>query len=95
MVLGAGAASASSLISWATGEQEYYFEAPATIVTFLLIGGFLEEWARVSALSAINRLREFSARQSIVIGDDDQEDQLDVASLTAWSLRWVMELMLL
>jgi len=67
VALGVGAAYAYSLISLIIGRREYYFEAAAGIVTFVLMGRYLDEKARGQAHDAIRRLIDLQPHTATVL----------------------------
>jgi Cu+-exporting ATPase len=69
VALGVGAAYAYSLVSLLIGRREYYFEAAAGIVTFVLMGRYLDEKARGQAHEAIRQLIDLQPQTATVLKD--------------------------
>ena len=61
-------------------DQAVFFETAAVIVTFILLGRYLEARSKGRASSAITRLLELGARQARVLRDG-QEVEIDAATL--------------
>ena len=61
-------------------EQPVFFETAAVIVTFILLGRYLEARSKGRASSAITRLLELGAKQARVIRDGE-EVEVDAATL--------------
>lgn len=64
---GVGSAYAYSFFSLATGRGGYYFEAAAGIISFVLMGRYLEEKARGQAHQAIRQLVELQPQTATVL----------------------------
>lgn len=79
IALGAGSAFAYSIPAWLAGRHDLYFEAAAGIITFVLLGRYLEEQAKGKAHEAIRRLIDLQPQtatllkdgQELVVGVDD------------------------
>lgn len=64
---GVGSAYAYSFFSLATGRGGYYFEAAAGVISFVLMGRYLEEKARGQAHQAIRQLVELQPQTATVL----------------------------
>jgi Cu+-exporting ATPase len=85
---GAGAAEMRMSMSWRPGSghgTEIYFEVGAALVTFLLVGRWLEARARHRAGSAIRALAELGAKD-VAIRDGDGERRVPIGRLRAGDL---------
>ncbi|MBM4199971.1 MAG: copper-translocating P-type ATPase [Gammaproteobacteria bacterium] len=69
VALGSGAAYGYSVIALLTRQRELYFEAAAGIVTFVLLGRYLEEKARGRAQQAIRSLIDLQPLTANVLRD--------------------------
>jgi Cu+-exporting ATPase len=69
VALGSGAAYGYSVVALLTRQRELYFEAAAGIVTFVLMGRFLEEKARGRAQQAIRSLIDLQPLTANVLRD--------------------------
>ncbi|MFO1417581.1 MAG: heavy metal translocating P-type ATPase [Methylotetracoccus sp.] len=69
VALGSGSAYAYSVVALLTKQRELYFEAAAAIVTFVLMGRYLEEKARSRAQQAIRSLIDLQPLTANVIRD--------------------------
>ncbi|MGY6213940.1 heavy metal translocating P-type ATPase [Methylolobus aquaticus] len=69
VALGSGAAYGYSIIALLTRQRELYFEAAAGIVTFVLLGRFLEEKARGQAQQAIRSLIDLQPLTANILRD--------------------------
>jgi cation-transporting ATPase V/Cu+-exporting ATPase len=85
IAMGTLAAYGFSVWQLATGGMELYFEAAAVIITFLVLGRFLEARARGRAGHAIRALLELGAKQARVLRDGQEllvpVDQVAVGEL--------------
>jgi len=72
VALGAGAAYGYSVIALVTRQRELYFEAAAGIVTFVLMGRYLEEKARGRAQEAIRSLIDLQPLTANVVRDGQE-----------------------
>jgi len=73
VAIGAGTAYAYSLEALLRGARHLYFEAAAAIVTFVLLGRFLEEQARGKAGEAIRALVELQPQTATRVRDGVEE----------------------
>jgi Cu+-exporting ATPase len=73
VALGAGAAYGYSVPALLTGHRHLYFEAAAGIVTFVLLGRFLEEKARGKAGQAIRALIELQPEAATVLRGTEEK----------------------
>ena len=73
VAIGAGTAYAYSLEALLRGARHLYFEAAASIVTFVLLGRFLEERARGRAGEAIRALVELQPQTATRVRDGVEE----------------------
>ncbi len=80
VAMGVGSAYFYSLPALFRRRGHVYFEAAAAIVTFVLLGGYLEERARGRAGEAIRRLVDLQPSQATLLRDG-QELIVDVDSL--------------
>ncbi|MEI7867646.1 MAG: heavy metal translocating P-type ATPase [Candidatus Methylumidiphilus sp.] len=69
VALGVGSAFGYSLVSLLRGKREFYFEAAAAIVAFVLLGRYLDEKARGQAHEAIRRLIDLQPQTASVLRD--------------------------
>ncbi|WNV04708.1 heavy metal translocating P-type ATPase [Candidatus Methylospira mobilis] len=67
VAMGVGSAFGYSLIALLIGRREYYFEAAAGIVTFVLMGRYLDEKARGQAHEAIRQLIDLQPQTATVL----------------------------
>lgn len=75
IVVGATAAYAYSLFQLVTSNHpQLYFETAATIVTFILLGRYLEERAKRKAAGAIQALAELSPRTATVVTERGEQE---------------------
>jgi Cu+-exporting ATPase len=75
IVVGATAAYGYSLFQLAaSAHPQLYFETAATIVTFILLGRYLEERAKRKAAGAIQALAELSPRTATVVTEDGEHE---------------------
>ena len=58
-----------------------YFEAAAVIITFILLGRFLEDRAKSSTSSAIKKLMGLQPKSVIRIHNDDTEERIPIANV--------------
>ncbi|MCU0735300.1 MAG: heavy metal translocating P-type ATPase, partial [Methylotetracoccus sp.] len=72
VALGSGAAYGYSVIGLLTRQKELYFEAAAAIVTFVLMGRYLEEKARGRAQEAIRSLIDLQPLTANVLRDGEE-----------------------
>ncbi len=70
IALGAGSAYGHSVASMLAGRHHLYFEAAAGIVSFVLLGRWLEERAKGKAGDAIRRLLDLQPPTATVLRDD-------------------------
>lgn len=80
IALGVGSAYAYSLPSFLRQRGHIYFEASAAIITFVLLGRYLEERAKGKAGEAIRQLVDLQPQTAILI-KDNQEVVVDVESV--------------
>jgi len=85
VALGAGSAYAYSVLSLWSRRRHVYFEAAAGIVSFVLLGRYLEERAKGKASEAIRQLVELQPRTATLLVDGDEREVL-VESLRAGDL---------
>ena len=69
VALGVGSAFAYSVVSLLRGKREFYFEAAAAIVAFVLLGRYLDERAKGQAHEAIRRLIALQPQTANVLRD--------------------------
>ncbi|TAN63479.1 MAG: cation-translocating P-type ATPase, partial [Magnetospirillum sp.] len=85
IALGAGSAYGHSVASLLAGRHHLYFEAAAGIVSFVLLGRWLEERAKGKAGDAIRRLLDLQPPTATVIRDEVEVvvpvDDLDVGDI--------------
>jgi Cu+-exporting ATPase len=72
VAMGVGSAFGYSLIALLVGRREYYFEAAAGIVTFVLMGRYLDEKARGQAHEAIRQLIDLQPQTATVLVDGEE-----------------------
>jgi Cu+-exporting ATPase len=72
VALGVGSAYAYSFYSLLFGRREYYFEAAAGIITFVLMGRYLDEKARGQAHEAIRQLIDLQPQTATLLTDDGE-----------------------
>jgi P-type Cu+ transporter len=72
VAMGVGSAFGYSLIALLIGRREYYFEAAAGIVTFVLMGRYLDEKARGQAHAAIRQLIDLQPQTATVLIDGEE-----------------------
>ncbi|MGZ8144107.1 MAG: copper-translocating P-type ATPase, partial [Methylosarcina sp.] len=80
IALGVGSAYAYSLPTFLRRRGHIYFEASAAIITFVLLGRYLEEQAKGKAGEAIRQLVDLQPQTAILI-KDNQETVVDVESV--------------
>jgi len=82
IALGAGAAFLFSIGLMARGERVHlYFESAVVIIGFIILGKFLEEKAKSSAMAAIKGLAKLQPRTATVLKDDGTEEQISITML--------------
>jgi Cu+-exporting ATPase len=69
IAMGAGAAYAYSIPAWLMGRHHLYFEAAGGIITFVLLGRYLEERAKGKASEAIRKLIDLQPQTATVLRD--------------------------
>ncbi|GAB6042548.1 copper-exporting P-type ATPase CopA [Endothiovibrio diazotrophicus] len=69
IALGAGAAYAYSVPAWLFNRHHLYFEAAGGIITFVLLGRYLEERAKGQAGEAIRKLIDLQPQSATVLRD--------------------------
>ena len=69
VAMGVGAAFGYSVVSLLRGKREFYFEAAAAIVAFVLLGRYLDERAKGQAHEAIRRLIDLQPQTASVLRD--------------------------
>lgn len=77
IALGVGSAYGYSVVSMVRGNRHLYFEAAAAIVSFVLLGRYLEERAKGKAGEAIRKLVDLQPQTAIRI-EHGQETVVDV-----------------
>jgi Cu2+-exporting ATPase len=60
---------------------EVYFDTSAMIVTFILLGRFLEAGSRLKAGNAINELAELQPQEALRVGQDGEKTMVPVADI--------------
>lgn len=81
VALGAGAAYAYSVYNVFTG-GEVYFDTSSMIVTFVLLGRYIESGAKGRASEAVSRLLSLSPANAIVIGEGGERVEIEVSKVT-------------
>ena len=69
IALGVGSAYGYSVPAWLRQRGHVYFEAAASIITFVLLGRFLEERAKGKAGEAIRKLVDLQPQTAILLKD--------------------------
>jgi Cu+-exporting ATPase len=69
IAMGAGAAYAYSVPAWLLGRHHLYFEAAGGIITFVLLGRFLEERAKGKAGEAIRKLIDLQPQTATILDE--------------------------
>ncbi|MEJ2611328.1 MAG: heavy metal translocating P-type ATPase [Candidatus Thiodiazotropha sp.] len=69
IALGAGSAYIFSVPAWLLGHHHLYFEAASGIITFVLLGRYLEERAKGKAGEAIRKLIDLQPQTATVLRD--------------------------
>jgi P-type Cu+ transporter len=69
IALGAGSAYIFSVPAWLLGRHHLYFEAASGIITFVLLGRYLEERAKGKAGEAIRKLIDLQPQTATVLRD--------------------------
>jgi len=72
VALGVGSAFGYSVVSLLRGTREFYFEAAAAIVSFVLLGRYLDERARGQAHEAIRKLIDLQPQTAHLIRDGQE-----------------------
>ncbi len=72
IAIGAGAAYGHSVVSLLAGRQHLYFEAAAGIVSFVLLGRWLEERAKGKAGDAVRHLLDLQPATAAVLRDGSE-----------------------
>ena len=72
VAIGTGAAFGYSVVSLLQGKREFYFEAAAAIVVFVLLGRYLDEKARGQAHEAIRRLIDLQPQTASVLRNGEE-----------------------
>lgn len=78
IALGVGSAYGYSLPALFRQRGHVYFEAAAAIITFVLLGRYLEERAKGRAGEAIRKLVDLQPQTATLLKDDGREEQVDV-----------------
>ncbi len=85
IALGVGSAYGYSLPSLIRGRGHIYFEAAAAIITFVLLGRYLEERARGKAGEAIRKLVDLQPQKATVVREGQEQvisvDELQIDDL--------------
>jgi Cu+-exporting ATPase len=76
IALGSGSAYAYSVVSLWSRRRHVYFEAAAGIVSFVLLGRYLEERAKGRASEAVRRLVELQPRTATLVVDAGEREVL-------------------
>ena len=74
-------ASAMSLQQTMVGGEHAYFDASVTLLFFLLVGRYLDRWARARAHSTAERLLTLQTATATVIGADGAHQTLAIADI--------------
>jgi len=72
IALGVGSSYGYSLFSLLAGKQGLYFDSATGIITFVLIGRFLEEKAKGKAHEAIRKLVDLQPQHATLLQDDQE-----------------------
>lgn len=72
IALGVGSSYAYSLFSLLAGRRGLYFDSAAGIITFVLIGRYLEEKAKGKAHEAIRKLVDLQPQHATLLRDDQE-----------------------
>jgi cation-transporting ATPase V len=72
IALGTLSAWGYSVVLLAQGRHEHYFESAALIITFLVLGRWMEARAKRRAGSALRALLELGAKQATLVRDGDE-----------------------
>jgi Cu+-exporting ATPase len=72
VAMGVGSAFGYSLVSLWRGKAEFYFEAAAAIVSFVLLGRYLDEKARGQAHEAIRKLIDLQPQTASVLRNGEE-----------------------
>ncbi len=72
VAMGVGAAFGYSLVSLLRGKLEFYFEAAAAIVAFVLLGRYLDERAKGQAHEAIRKLIDLQPQTASVLRNGEE-----------------------
>jgi P-type Cu+ transporter len=80
IAMGAGAAYGYSVPAWLLGRHHLYFEAAAGIISFVLLGRYLEERAKGKTSEAINKLIDLQPQTATLL-KDDRETVVSVETL--------------
>ena len=78
IALGVGSAYGYSLPAFIRGRGHLYFEAAAAIITFVLLGRYLEERARGKAGEAIRQLVDLQPQTATLMTKEGEEIMIDV-----------------
>lgn len=79
--LGVAAAYGTSVVELVRGTHQYYFEAAAVIIAFVLLGRYLEKKARGSAIAVVDSLKRMGAKDAIVILSDGTQSVRNIEDL--------------
>jgi len=78
---GAGSAYGYSIYQMMTG-GEVYFDTSAMIITFILLGRYIEAGAKRKASETISALMQLAPREARKLDRDDQEETIAVRTMT-------------
>lgn len=81
--IGAIAAFLASSFALLQGKDEYYFDATASIILFVLIGKYIEHRVRITSLRAIDHLRSLGVKTASVLTSEKQIRSINVNELKA------------
>jgi Cu+-exporting ATPase len=85
IAMGSGAAYVYSVPAWLLGRHHLYFEAAAGIITFVLLGRYLEERAKGKASEAIRKLIDLQPQTATLVDQGGERvipaDELQVGDL--------------
>lgn len=85
VAVGAGAAYVYSVYNIFTG-GEVYFDTSAMIITFVLLGRYIETGAKGRASEAVQRLLSLSPHEAVVVSPGGAREMTPVASIQAGAL---------
>jgi Cu+-exporting ATPase len=83
IALGVSAAYGMSVYGLVKGTHQYYFEAAAVILCFVLLGRWLERRARGAAIRIVESLKRYGAREAVILTPEGTTKSIPMDELKA------------